>query len=612
MEARNPTSPANVTTVSEIQKSIECHFQFLLKHYAYLCKLEKFIVNGAEAGILAEDVQAYFKDVLGDLCPGQSVQSRHVIMVIKAMVKVNMDDLSRLLQCAKQDHEDRALCLLNLELRLLTIAKKPVRDLERMMNWSENGKTIAGIQEFYFYEWLKEQIKPTLPGCYAELEKVILIELAPGGEDSTIAINWMPLFQKYMGIIDKQRAQQAYLKAHQLTLLTFKLKKYMLDVNQRTAFLHACAKLREQIVSNIQRNRAHQVSDLKRSMHETVNYFFDHITPSLPSWVKVNEQVDAMNRYIKLAECYRDQVVIEFARDLAVLQRQYDVVHGHYATLETKVFQNDYRPDDIKRVLEKVIFTVRMLQGLLKPDLPFTIETEDDLNKLIEQFQLNYSIIFNTLEHAMNLVDAAKERMIPGQTFTPAQPESEKSLFMKEQAETLRRYKEEVEEKRRLKALAKLSVSDPVNPAAAQASERIVMANETLHARLQALSDKKLTLLKHILTGKRGIKYHKVVNLLKRLGGKIVEIGSSHKRIKLDQFYVEVMSSAASPAHLTPGVATGGLFHQHGKAHHTGDLVRFNLELVSDVLVKAGITLARVESLENSRTLRPPLTRPVN
>ena len=156
------------------------------------------------------------------------------------------------------------------------------------------------------------------------------------------------------------------------------------------------------------------------------------------------------------------------------------------------------------------------------------------------------------------------------------------TLFFKAKDAELNQYKSEIAKRRAEKVAhvhAGAAVKIPVaaDPVAVKVSPK---AKEIL----ATIKDKKLQLLQAIYESAANIRYKQVYNLItKHLYGKIVESGSSHKRIELIDCRFEMETYASR-------VTIGGFFKEHSTGHNSGVLCSFNLELLQAAFTKAGIT----------------------
>lgn len=116
---------------------------------------------------------------------------------------------------------------------------------------------------------------------------------------------------------------------------------------------------------------------------------------------------------------------------------------------------------------------------------------------------------------------------------------------------------------------------------------------------LKHLSMHYIQLMKSIYCDEKGIFYHQVYYLItNQLHGQIVEHGngSSHKTIILNNFSTCLITSSQLPTTIKSGV-----YKPHGKAHESGELCGFNLELIQEALTKARITPEVIDLLEQMK-----------
>lgn len=132
--------------------------------------------------------------------------------------------------------------------------------------------------------------------------------------------------------------------------------------------------------------------------------------------------------------------------------------------------------------------------------------------------------------------------------------------------------------------------------------------NTEMHQLLMNLKEDKIQLIKDILDpeSKREIFYDDVENLfLNHLNGKLVEIGngSSHKRLLMDKYIIEVRASASQAEIENHSKSTGGFFKPHQKGHNDQKLSPCNIILVRKTFEKAGLTLEKIKEIEIAKRL---------
>lgn len=217
------------------------------------------------------------------------------------------------------------------------------------------------------------------------------------------------------------------------------------------------------------------------------------------------------------------------------------------------------------------------------------------------------------------------------------QLELEKEAALKawqaEEKRKLAEYRREVEKTRQEKAVKAVVHVEPV---AEVVEEPVREVTVQFSEKLLNMSNDNFLLLQDLFVGKGVVRYTDVFNLIVQgLGGEVNEVGngSSHKSIRVDKFYANIKYSEEEaepepkvekkkakgkkkgkpdskksnakeekPAVEEASVAKGGMFKPHGKSK--GMMGPFNMGLVVDTLVKAGITQALLDEFEEKRRLK--------
>lgn len=189
--------------------------------------------------------------------------------------------------------------------------------------------------------------------------------------------------------------------------------------------------------------------------------------------------------------------------------------------------------------------------------------------------------------------------------FTQSLQDPSVELFKHAQAEKIREYKQTIAEQRALKKAAKEKEREILSSSTSKEVKTATsFKNVTMEERLLNLSEHYWNMLTDIINQKSGTTYHEAKTLItNQLGGRFVEYGSSHKRIELNKYVIDMISSYATEDELAKvSLATGGMFKPHGNAHNSGILSHFNLGLIKQVFTSAGITLDKITQLQNMRT----------
>jgi len=183
---------------------------------------------------------------------------------------------------------------------------------------------------------------------------------------------------------------------------------------------------------------------------------------------------------------------------------------------------------------------------------------------------------------------------------------TERERFLAEREKINLEYKEKIAAKRTEKKVQ--NSIDAVEKAAdrVEAVQSITTyKNLDVEEILLSMSDDYFNLLMDLFEFKKGVKYSRVCDLItNQFGGSIEEIGngSSHKRICLDKYLVDIISSQSSTSVSSSSYqVVGGFYKPHGKAHNSGEMSRFNMELVVNTFIKAGITKELLNQFSDKR-----------
>lgn len=174
---------------------------------------------------------------------------------------------------------------------------------------------------------------------------------------------------------------------------------------------------------------------------------------------------------------------------------------------------------------------------------------------------------------------------------------AEKQEFVLKQKNHLILWQQKVEQSKRLREQSKPKLA--LQPICTNITPK-VQSNEEIERAVDSiehLSASYINLIKGTFCKEKGIFYSQMFCLItNQLHGKILEhgSGSSHKTIVLRNFSTEFLTEQQFPEMIKSGACK-----PHGKAHQSGELCGFNLELFEEAFIKAGITPEVIEALEN-------------
>ncbi len=174
------------------------------------------------------------------------------------------------------------------------------------------------------------------------------------------------------------------------------------------------------------------------------------------------------------------------------------------------------------------------------------------------------------------------------------------AAFKAEQAEKLLLRKAEIvanREKNRLQRSTMFATSTSTSIQQERPANTMAV-NQVMYERLINLHEKHLDLIISILQASGGIAYRDVVNLIKnQLAGDIIEHGSSHKTFIIERLAVQVYTNENNQLVAVSETLTAGMAKPHNPGHTEHHLSKWNIKLVRNALVAAGITLSAMEEI---------------
>lgn len=213
------------------------------------------------------------------------------------------------------------------------------------------------------------------------------------------------------------------------------------------------------------------------------------------------------------------------------------------------------------------------------------------LSAFIKKITIEYSQYIK--EYTVSSEDFIKEKQLNELLLQ----REETQAFVLKQKNHLILWQQKIEQSKQLRMQAKPTLV--LQPSSTNSAPK-VQSNEEIERvvdSIEYLSSNYINLMKGIFCKEKGIFYTQVLCLItNQLHGKILEHGngSSHKTILLRNFTTEFLTDQKFPEMIKSGACK-----PHGKGHQSGELCGFNLELVQEALMKAGITPEVIEALEN-------------
>lgn len=637
MESRI-TTPV-VSEFEIIKQKLTAHIEMLRQNLAYLLKIQK-------GTVLDDDIFDYLKDVLGFKVPDNGKFKTDYLPILLQSLKTKMAIFLKFSEIAKQENQDVAISTLYLSLESELIMAKYEGRVAKS-DFSVESKMQSIFDSAHFIQSLLKSLLPSLPETHSRLAEVICAKDASEKEYRKKEKNTHFTYKaghRYEWPKATAHAQDLWRKMGG-KMECYNPKKTP-NTHEATDWIAEQKSKKLVTQGNIQINQ------------EESNFLFDSLTASLEltpiihSRIQENKQFKA-NSDTAHFDLLLENVIFFYAINPKIknLEKAYSFLREEQKTVEKMIKNFDIAR---KNILDKARLSTQiadsLIQAIKKVHLKkkwqahketfgrllqeidavkisistqltvwpekLTIEWTDALiEQRLNEFKINIREIksrLTSIETEFLKVEEQEEKVriedLPSQSspyIPPSIGSSARELYLQERAKIDREYKQEVEQRRQEKAQAE-KMQEVEKKDKKPATEVVVYKNLDVEQRLLAMNDHWFQLLLDLFEFKKGIKYSNVCSLIQnQLDGEIEEIGggSSHKRIRIAKYFVEVISHADQQEETlsASSVAVGGFFRQHGGAHQAGDMSRFNMELVVNTLKKAGITLELLNQLKEER-----------
>lgn len=597
MESTRPNKK-NIS-FDELVKVIEGHSHYLSHHASYIKKIEAGLVS-------EEDIQCYLEDVFQIKKITKDEFVKAILPTLKDTIKIRISDNNELLQSTKMEDKDQALCychfILNFQLTFITVQKNIARSKE--VHYLD--KIQSAFNSYDDLKFLQKSLENKLPSYISDFNTVFIIKekfetkysrknIMEKDYSAVRNIHWEAFGRNLKLELGKTLSffqgvgNNAKVPAEFLTLL-----QYIKDIGVQD-----------------KKNRADFKKDLTEEQEasifkENIELFFrvNPLFQKLQDWIK-NEKQAATDRKI-LIEFYKE-ITAKTKSELTILKKQYQVC--------INLLNQDKRNSELEKELEKNLKslqkTINKLSQQLPEECPLELKTKDEIEEKLNNFyETQHQVVKKLDEIHQKLIEYHQEMktLAAAKKAESERVEQEKIALLQKQCEELaekkagyQKFKDDQLKKKEERKQSRERLAESTTAMNDVSQNVTLFKNVVMEDLLNKLSSNHLILLKSILMLEIGATYDDVYYLItNHLGGKISEIGngSSHKRIQLEKFYVEMITSGVEVEIENSKLAVGGFFKPHGKAHNSGLLSRFNLELVQQTFLKAGITLELIEKLE--------------
>lgn len=629
MESRI-TTPV-ISEFEIVKQMLTAHIDLLRQHLIYLMKVK----NGK---VLEDDIYEYLKDLLGFRVPDNGKFKADYLPIMLQSLKNKMAIFLKLSEIAKHDNQEVAISALYLALESeLAIAKhqekvtKSIATIEsKMQNILSNADSISSLMS---------SLKPLLPESHAKLAEIIYVKPKSTKEyakkeDKThftfsagFVFDWNKAFFNLQKIANRSTVEIAPSKQknkddHFKETVDW-IEENRKEANQEKQTILDNLQAFMELVPKFESRR--QANSRFQAVSDTAH--FDLLVENVLFYYEINPIMKNTEKFFTEGE-----KILEIHKQL---EKNYNIARRNILA-KTRSFNRmaDLLTQSIKNIFQKQKWQAhketfdRLLKEIenIKEDITIQLtawpekkpaEWTDELidqklnefKALSKEFKKRLASIETEYFSIREQVEAVKQEVPEPQSspyIPPPAVSTARDLYLKEREKIDREYKQTVEQRRQEKAQAekmqelKKKDEKPVGPI-------VVYKNLDVEQRLLGMSDQNFQFLLNLFNFEKGIKYSSVCNLIKnQLDGEIEEIGcgSSHKRIRIAKYFVEVISRAdEQDMPSTDNVAVGGFFRPHGSAHQPGVMSRFNMELVVSTFIKAGITIDILNQIKQKRAL---------
>lgn len=598
----------NISSFAEVKTRLKDHYAFLLNHLKYTNRIIKGEISELEQ-------LAYIQDVFGEKKITKEDLDKNILPQLIDTLNTITIDAQMLLKAANTQNQDNAICYLFLLLNHIIVYSSMKNRIANSRKVSINGKIQTAFHEYLSLKKIYDFLEKLLPEYYADFSKVF--KVTEKYNEKFDGRNKACTFSAYISIDWDNHIFKSVLT---------KLEGESKNLNKNTSIpphIQDALKYFKEIddlkkSNRIQYQKAVDDADddkVNKIVDKNVDLFF-RAYPVIKEAIKcfADEKDNAINKD-KLENSYKKSLN-KTTKEISFLREQYEsciAILNRAKKITTNV------DDDLIRSLDKINNDINKIQALFPAILPKGLKTTDDID--------NNFKIFNEMQKkvAINLDDCYQSAITYYKKLTnefAAENEKLKQLeqekmtsFLKEREEYLTQkklthqsYHSGVLEKQGGKAKTKI-IANPKPLVLDENNNNVTVKNISLEERLIKVikNHSSNSLLKGILNLEFGILYDEVCNLVNNLGGEVSAKKGSHRCIKLEKIYVEIIGSGVDIENLPENVttlSTGGFFRPHGKSHNKGLISGFNLVLVKKVFTDAGITLDYINMLEQKIMLQ--------
>lgn len=612
-----PPQQSKEYSLLELKEIIEGRYLYLIQHAVYLRRIQNNLVS-------EDNIREYLQDVFNLKCEINEDFKNKVLLSLISTVNDRLEVCKKLRKFVSNSDNNQAIAMLLLEVDFNLALNNDFKSIQHY-SVSQQSRILTAFNSADFYQFLLDSLKKinsdfckTLQNIY----KIIIKKNTVTSSKSVVVDNIASLHFSwdYLGRSLKFDLT-TFTMTHKVDVKSQSNNPLPEDLNKKLAVLTMMTTEISRI-KNLNKKNINNNIDNKTFLEDNAIAF----SKVYPLWKEVNDSFSEAMTKVEEAKnfekAYRKKRNVAFT-EIKSIENQLLIFNITTKKLEN-LWPEDARLIDIKKstdLISKKIIELRTLWPE-KPDEKLTLT---DLADKESGFHEAYLQLLKDVDPLSQIIFSANKDIKDDQLRVKNEQQQKlRKEELKQQEELMNTAKErenfklakqkqledfKAEVIRRSAEKAKQQ-QDQSSNIIASSPQITVYKNVAFSELVDQLKPKHLALIKLILQQNSGVTFHKVKNLIvKHLKGRVDEIGngSSHKRIELNKYYIEIVTHSNKTAQPTEdkieqsSKAVGGFFKPHGEAHNSEKLCNFNLELVAKTFERAGFSLKLIEEIENKK-----------
>lgn len=620
----------------EIHAMLQAHIDVLMQHYKYLTLISK-------GGVSDNDIIDYLNELFNLRHKHDSRDKNDVIKkfkteylpVLMTNIKSRCNVYLKMKQIAADPNEDAAKSTLALALQYeLFYADLDQKALKKHPTMAV--RILTAMHGIDFLKSTSESLSRLLPTLHADMHRCIAFESKTKKGSPAFAsfsYHWNSLHHRTIELVGKmmngsqrhptfKEVMGDHSQTNQIEGWSEYIDQFIRKITSANAEDAERCIMQSPIIEQRLTEQARLVTAYINETKSTdkpndklLDFLLDNVKLFYHIYPTIQQQEYYLSQVFNISSAVRKEtrriheLKVRFDAMSAKVNGEMRDLHDEIHSLSVSTQLKSMESDDITRYTLNVLDAMRdCTQHAKILSHPFTLTTDiQQVEATMTEYQRCYKDVVASVSdfkkaldhcvHAEQLAAAEKtEELLRNQQLA-------RDALLAAAKRKNQEYRDSIENARKEKE-ASLLKSKPIAQAVAPAVT--LFKNVTMEARLCHLNKDGIAVLTALFNFEKDVHYADVCRVItEQLGGSIKEVGngSSHKRIILDKYLIELTAHEgfeAEKAVAQHSHATGGFFKQHKGAHHAGVMVRFNMELVVTTLTKAGITLDVLQRLTAS------------